>query len=159
MNNEDKIREFNKIILSSINILDLNKIKEYKDYSIFELEIKNLMLVMESYSSSISKRQLKKIYLNRKNRFIEDQKVFMLDPKYIISFYDNDLDFFIKATLVESAFIIILKKMLESKLNGELISLLMHGLLYRINNDNTKITMANNSDHEIDFLRYGEKIL
>lgn len=159
MNNEDKIREFNKLILSSINILDLNKIKEYKDYSIFELEIKNLMLVMESYSSSISKRQLKKIYLNRKNRFIEDQKVFMLDPKYIISFYDNDLNFFIKATLVESAFIIILKKMLESKSNGELISLLMHGLLYRINNDNTKITIANNNDHEIDFLRYGEKIL
>jgi len=159
MNNEDKIREFNKLILNSINILDLNKIKEYKDYSIFKLEIKDLMLVIENYSSSLSNRQLKKIYLNRKNRFIEDQKVFMLDPKYIISFYDNDLDFFIKATLVESAFIIILKKMLESKKNGELISLLLHGLLYRINNENSKITMANYSNHEIDFLRYGDNVL
>ena len=159
MKNEDKINEFNKLVLNSVNILDLNKIKEYKNYSIFELEIRNLMLVIENYSSSISKRQLKKLYLNRKNRFIEDQKMFMLNPKNIISFYDNNLDFFIKATVIESAFIIILKKMLESKSNGELISLLMHGLLYRINNDNTKITMANYGDHEIDFLRYGEKIL
>ena len=159
MKNEDKINEFNKLVLNSVNILDLNKIKEYKNYSIFELEIRNLMLVIENYSSSISKRQLKKLYLNRKNRFIEDQKMFMLNPKNIISFYDNNLDFFIKATVIESAFIIILKKMLESKSNGELISLLMHGLLYRINNDNTKITMANYSDHEIDFLRYGDNVL
>lgn len=159
MNNKDKINEFNKLVLNSVNILDLNLIKKYRDYSIFKLEIKNLMLVIENYSNSLSKRQIKKIYLNRKQHFIQEQKTFMLDPKYILSYYDNDIDFFIKVTVIESAFIVVLKKILESKKNGELISLLMHGLLYRINNDNTKITMANYSNHEIDFLRYGDNVL